>query len=121
MSLSKPLSPNEVFTQHQAGVGIPDFVINVVNSLLVKKTAGRDRPWKNILITQTEIKEALVEWLQANPETVQTQVAGTDLPDGWIKWLNFEPLFEKHGWKVVFSKSPYYSTEPSVFSFFELS
>lgn len=68
---------------------IPDYVIEVVNELLIKNWS-----YSSAVIKQNEVVEAIM-------------VKNNSVKRGDIftnKWLDFEPIFEKAGWKVVYDK-----------------
>lgn len=83
----KPFTPDEV--ANQALDLIPDFVIEVVNNLLVNKyRAGR------ATIYQLDV----VDQLRATHKGLTKEDIYTR------RYLDFEPIFRKHGWSVVFNK-----------------
>lgn len=82
-----PLTPEQVIKT--ASESIPSDVIEVVNSLLVAKSA----PYlskQNITIRKREITDAYTE--KVGPNGLEFK----------LQWLNFEKLYEQHGWKVVY-------------------
>jgi len=99
MNDAMPISPDEI-----AGAKlqtIPDFVIWAVNTLLTKRFTGHGR---EIIIKQDEIiaeAEKVGRATGTLPEWANRQ---SFFSEGW---LNFEPLFAQHGWKVKYDKPSY--------------
>lgn len=96
----KALSPAEVKKQQVAD--IPDFVIEAVNQMLLKKFDGR-----KAIIRQPD----LVKLICDNNQSVSEQ----DLYDN--KWLDFESIFQKSGWKVKYDKPGYGEDYDAYFEF----
>ena len=93
----KPLSPEEVLEQrHEA---FPDFVIEAVNTLLKRNYNGCD-----CVITLKEVEKEIKS--RKPPELDWEQ---------W--WLDFESIYRKAGWSVVFDKPGYNESYPSTYSF----
>jgi len=102
--MSKPFSPEEALAS-RASV-IPDFVINAVNSLLAARYSG-----SSCQIEQKEIIEAIKD---------EAAKQGLTVTMDWIfekNWLDFEPLYEKEGWKVVYDKPGYCESYSPFFIF----
>ncbi len=89
------IKPNEL--AKRKAFTIPDKMIEIVNELLVENYRHGS---KVITILQNEIRE---RW--NNDETWCT------------KNLDFEPLFEQEGYKVVYDKPSYGESYPASFTF----
>lgn len=101
MNKIKPISPYEINTV--VGNHIPDFVINVVNNLIGKHWNGR-----SATIKQKEIKEEILKVLPE--EYKEEDIYGK-------KWMDFEQLYVKEGWKVVYDKPAYNESYDATFEF----
>lgn len=77
----KPISPSEIVYE------IPDFVIEAVNTLLKNNFRGGECTIK--------AKDIIAEG-RRNGQTNSNK--------DWFqeKWMDFEKVFEKHGWKVAY-------------------
>lgn len=83
----KPLTPAEV--AYKTANAIPDFVISVVNDLLVKKyRAG----------VATLYQQEVVDQLRAT----RAGLTKEEIYDNG--YLDFEPIFSKQGWSVGYHK-----------------
>lgn len=90
----RPIRPTEISKE---GV-IPEFVIEVVNTMLNEKSTGKGE----ITLMQDEIKKRVQ--------------AATTL-DFDFDWLNFETLYEAYGWRVYYDKPGYGDTFDAFFKF----
>ena len=112
-----PIRPTEIV--EQLDKIIPKMVIESVNDLLKQKYRGSK---SDVVIYQEEIVERII---QKHKESVETQ------PDeeyyysnGTFRrmiydnnWLDFEKLYEKYGWKVMYDKPAYNETYKAFFTF----
>ena len=96
----EPIRPSEV------KVVIPDFIIQAVNELIEDKWNGEEA-----VIEQDEILDKVVDTDQDSP-TYCTR-------DKIFKkgWLDFEDLYRKAGWCVVYERPAYYETWDAYFKF----
>lgn len=94
-----PIKPEEV--THN----IPDFVIEAVNKLIREKWNG-----KEAIIKQDEIMEL-----------ISSDDIDNDKPSRYMiyanHWLDFENLYRKAGWIVMFDKPGYNENYPPYFKF----
>ena len=96
----KPIKPNEV--QDEKNAKIPDAVIACVNEMIVenwhehKARIGQDALLKRVLSRDADITK---EEIFAN------------------HWFDFEPLFRKVGWDVVYDKPAYNESYEASFTF----
>lgn len=93
------MTPQEVMSAWTAR--LPQEIFIAVNELLVKKWKGINNP---ITIKQEEI----IESLSLGRDKIFEN-----------HWLDFEPFYEKNGWKVEYTKpflgetfEPYFTFEP---------
>ena len=96
----KAFTPQEAASQHAANV--PDFVIAAVNKLLAAKFTGRG----SVTLLQKDIVAEI---------TGSRDISSNALYDN--HWLDFEPAFEKSGWKVVYDKPGYNESYEANFTF----
>lgn len=82
----KPLSPSEV------KYNIPDFVIETVNKMIEKKFRGDTFTFK---------AKELIELGQSTGQG--------DTNKDWYKekWMDFEDIYRKTGWKVEYEQASY--------------
>lgn len=97
----KPITPTEAREKFLAG--LPDFVIEAVNALLIKR--GLD---KETVIKQEEVVK---EILMRGP----AELKRADIFDN--KYLDFEPAFRAAGWKVAFDKPAYCESYEAFWTF----
>jgi len=93
-----PITPTEV--AHQYLENIPDMVIEAVNTLIVKN-------WKH---TRATVKQSDIVELA---ETLM----GIEHKEFNNNWLDFEDLFRRSGWVVVYDKAHYTDSYDSSFTF----
>ena len=91
MSKTKPISPSEAKKAKESN--IPDEIIEAVNKLLSERYDGSC----SVCIKQKEIIE---ETAKFNPRLTKAEIFKN-------KWLDIEPTFRKHGWKVRYEKPSY--------------
>ncbi len=96
----KPIKPSEV--QGQKNVTIPDSIIKSVNELIVKYWNGNESTFK-----QEELMERV---LSEDSTLTREQIFAAHLFD-------FENLFRKEKWVVVYGKPAYNESYPSTFTF----
>lgn len=85
MANVKPLSPKNL--KNNIENVIPSVVIQAVNNLLKENYCG-----KSITITQKNLISEI--------KKLDNTITNAKLFDN--HWLDFEPLFRKNGWKVVY-------------------
>ena len=91
----KPITPKEF--QDTYGNGIPDIVIETVNDLIKSKSTYENR--NRFTLGQTEVVDALV-------------AKGVDRATIFKEnMLDFEPIYRKMGWCVVWNKGAYYESD----------
>ena len=105
----KPITPRKAALAYMST--IPDFVIEVVNTVLAEKSDGSGRM---ITISQHDITNRIKRYL--------TDIEGADPEDTANmqidpKWLDFEPLFRQAGWNVKYDKPGYNETYEAFFEF----
>lgn len=86
---AKPLSPSEI--ENDMGNIIPEIIINAVNNLLKKEY----RNGEHVILRQDDI---IAEVRKLSGDTLSSDEIYEN------KWLDFEPLFNKSGWKVEYDK-----------------
>jgi hypothetical protein len=97
----RPIKPSEI-TKAKAAA-IPDWVIEAVNELLLAKWNGRE--------ARFTLKEVMALAMPKAPEaTTRQQVYDNHLMD-------FEDLYRKEGWKVLFDKAGYNESYDDFFVF----
>lgn len=101
----RPLTPEEASKKKQQHMisNIPDFVVEVVNDLIIKnysKALGRS------VVKQDDIVEQIVVRGYSSREELFNK-----------KYLDIEPLFESYGWVVKYDKPAYNETYPATFEF----
>jgi hypothetical protein len=97
----KPVTPKEL--AGTAGQDIPEVVIEAVNNLL-KKKFRRGGP---VTLKQEDIVKEIV---RLNHELNATTIYENG-------WLDFEPVFERAGWRVNYDKPGYNESYPATFEF----
>lgn len=96
----KPLSPEEV--EQQTATNIPDAVIMAVNTLLKKYFRNG-----HATIPQDEILSEV--------RRIDSKLKADFLCDN--HYLDFEPLFQRAGWKVSYDKPGWNETGEAYFKF----
>ena len=96
-----PITPEQA--EEQQLNSIPDFVIEAVNGLIVKKYR---REAKCAVLRQDEIIEAI-----QNVEFVERDVIIKN------RWLDFEDLYRQAGWSVDYDTPGYNESYTPVFTF----
>ena len=98
----KPITPNEI--QDEKNLTIPDYIIESVNEILVKKWSGTEQ---KASFTQDELMELV---LSKNPSKTREQIFED-------RDFDFEDFYRKLGWNVYYNKGQYYDTFPPYFVF----
>lgn len=96
----KPISPNEIMDN--LTTIIPSVVIEAVNNLLKLKYRGDD-----VSIKQKDI----IEEIQRLDETMTNNVIFKN------KYMDFESIYRKNGWNVVYDKPGYSENYDAYFKF----
>lgn len=96
----KPITPQEL--DATLGSDIPDVIIEVVNEMLKKEYRGR-----SVTLLQ---KDIIREVIERDCSLTSTKIYENG-------WLDFEPLFEKAGWKVTYGKPAYCESYEASFEF----
>jgi hypothetical protein len=97
----RALTPEECAAS--AANDIPEVVIDAVNNLLKQKF----RHGNTVTLVQDEITK---EISRLNKDLTPTIVYKNG-------WLNFEPVFERAGWKVIYDKPGYNESYTATFEF----
>lgn len=93
----KPYSPTDALENKK--LAIPPVIIAAVNELLAARYSGRG----SVTITQKELLDKVVDIIPGGSNTIFQ-----------MHYFDFEPLFEKTGWRVIYDKPGYNeSYEPS--------
>lgn len=98
----KPITPKEA--REKQLKDIPPYVIDAVNSLIVEKLFG-----KRAIITKKSIIEKIID----------KSIFLTEEQIYKRGYLNFEPIFEEVGWKVIYMKPDWSDTWEPYFEFTE--
>ena len=101
----QPIKPSEVVKE----VNIPDFIIEAVNKLIKEKWDGSEAK-----IYQDDILE-IVAVYQKDPDANDGRPTREEVFKN--HWLDFEDLYRKQGWKVVYDKPAYCETYKAYFVF----
>jgi len=104
ISRVKPLSPDDIME----GLDdiIPGFIIEAVNNLLKKKFRG-----SSCSIKQKDIESEIINIAFKEGK----EITSGDIYDN--KWMDFEAIFIKVGWKVIYHKPDYTESYDSYFDF----
>jgi len=97
---SKPITPKEL--DSTLGSDIPDVIITVVNEMLKKAY----RKGQSVTLLQKDIVREVVK----RSEYTSAQIYENN-------WMDFEPIFEKAGWRVDYDKPAYCETYDASFKF----
>jgi len=101
----KPFSPDEA--RNSSLSSIPDEIIEAVNELLSTKYRGRG----SCTIKQDDIMNLALSKLEmSRPAVTRQEIFNKG-------WMDFEPLFEKAGWKVKYDKPGYNEDYAAYFEF----
>jgi hypothetical protein len=101
----QPISPSEALELKITT--IPDEIIETVNAMLT------ERMTRNAYITITQdaiIDRALALFEQRGKTMTRQEIFGHH-------WMDFEPFYEKAGWKVVYDKPGYCESYAANFTF----
>jgi hypothetical protein len=96
--VTKPITPADA--ENKSNLLIPEFVIQVVNDLIIKNYKNR-----SARISQEEIVIAIVE---------KGHVRKRIFSEGW---LDFESVYQKAGWNVNYDRPGHNETYPATFTF----
>lgn len=96
--MTAALSPKDLKEAAERGDHIPDGVIKAVNQLLKENASST-----YIVLKQCDVVKAIKECMGV-----------TTVP---VKWLDFEPVFRKAGWKVEYDKPGYNESYEATFAF----
>lgn len=99
MTMVKPISPKEVTLK------IHDFIIEAVNKLIQEKWDG-----KEAVILQDEIMDIV----SSNDED-DIRPSRDEIYDR--NWLDFEDIYRKAGWNVLYDKPAYCENYKAYFKF----
>ena len=88
----KPITPAEVTAQKRKA--IPDEVIECWNAAIAKKWTGNS---STVTITQDDIVKDI---MAAMPHVKRKEVFDNG-------WMDIEPIYRAHGWKVNYDKPGY--------------
>jgi len=101
------LTPNEALGR--AGENIPEDVISIVNKLLMENlrvNISNDRKYLSSNVLQNDIVDRIVEATMVPSEAIFKK-----------RWMDFEPVFRRAGWKVVYDRPGYNETYEANFTF----
>jgi len=101
----QPISPQEALAAKITT--IPDVVIEAVNAILTERATKSGY----VHFTQKE----LIERIQARSIAQGSPISKNMLFDN--HWLDFEPFYEKAGWKVEYDKPAYCESYDANFKF----
>jgi hypothetical protein len=93
--MSKPASPAEIKARRAKCEHIPPFVFEAVNKLLALNIEDD--------YASLNQEDLITEILKLSPETPCEELFEK-------KWFDFEPFYNKKGWKVKYIKGAYYET-----------
>lgn len=102
--MAKPITPQDAIAQSETN--IPDFVFEGINHLIVKHIHGDD----SVTLKQNDIIDELLR---------RSNYCRQDLFDNC--WLNFESVYEKAGWEVLYDKPGYCESYEPTFTFIRKS
>jgi len=95
-----PLSPKQVKAEKLEA--IPDFVIEAVNDLIRQNYSD----YGFTLLYQKDIVQLIIDRHNVSEDEIYKN-----------KWLDFEDLYRKAGWAVVYDKPAYCESYPATFKF----
>ena len=101
----QPISPAEALDAKITA--IPDYVIEAVNGMLTAKMTKRP----HIVLFQKDICRAVIQKAAEYGETITNAMIYDQ------HWLDFEPFYEKAGWKVAYDKPGYCESYEANFTF----
>jgi hypothetical protein len=96
-----PISPQEALDLKITD--IPDVVIETVNKMLIEKMTKSG----HIVLLQKDICDRICA---ASPGMTKSVIYANN-------WLDFEPFYEKAGWKVAYDKPAYCESYEPTFTF----
>lgn len=97
----KPIRPEEIIDQLETI--IPPIVIEAVNNMLKSKYRGNGP----IKVLQKDIVEEIIR--------LDNTITSNKIFDN--KWMDFEEIYKKHGWKIDYEKPHYTETFEAYFTF----
>ena len=106
-----PITPNDVSTQKEQN--FPDIIIDTINKMIAQKWDGYQSNFKQKDIV-TAMVSAIIECKMFKGEESKA-IARKMIFDN--NWLDFEEIYRKSGWKVVFDKPGYNETYEANFTF----
>lgn len=101
-----PITPKQA--KAQTGTHIPSQVIKAINGLIINNLHG-----KCSCFTQEQAITAIIQ--SSGTEPVDNRIMRTAIFEK--KWLDFEPLYRRAGWKVEFDKPGYNETYDANWTF----
>jgi len=104
----KPITPKEA--REAKNFSIPDFIIEAVNTLIVKNMKVTKTKSYSTVIQDEIIAEAIK--IQKSQNIILTR---NEIFDN--SWLDFEDTFRAEGWKVVYDKPGYNEDYEASFKF----
>lgn len=102
MESGKPISPSDII--ENLDKIIPEVVINAVNNLLKKEYRG-----SSATLYQKDIVAEILK-LDKTKELTSEEIFKN-------KWMNFEPIYRRSGWNVVYDSPAYNESYPETFTF----
>lgn len=112
-----PLTPEEAFkaVKESKIQGIPPFVVQIVNDMLVESLKKREST--NVSIKQDDIIDRILkhEDLLYVKHGCSMRSSRQDIFD--FGWLDFEDLFSEYGWDVQYDKPSYGDDYKTCFNF----
>lgn len=108
--MSRPITPAEA--RQQKLNSIPEFVIEAVNKLIVKKMSPNSK-------SVTLLQEDIIEQIEIEGERMQAWKSGGFNRNRVFEehWLDFEDIFRQAGWDVEYDKPAYCESYEPNFKF----
>jgi hypothetical protein len=101
----QPITPQEALELKITT--IPDEVIEVVNQMLAERMTKNPR----IFLLQKDIVANVILRMSTTGKVVTSRMIYDN------HWMDFEPFYEKAGWKVVYDKPGYCESYEANFTF----
>lgn len=98
-----PISPSDLSQPPT----IPEFVIEAFNQLISKNWKG-----SSAIVTQEEVLTRILDTKASLDDEARSEFRREIFAN---HWLDVESIFEEAGWKVIFTKPPYYETNWGAF------
>lgn len=92
----KPISPDEAILEKKKN--IPDIVIECWNAAIAKK-------WTSNRSTVTIKQDDIVKDIMVAIKETMPDIKRSDIFDNG--WMDIEPIYRAHGWKVSYDKPGY--------------